>query len=297
MKQEAFPTISIITPSFNQGHFLEQCISSILDQQYPNLQYIIIDGGSSDNSQQIIKKYASQLNYWVSEKDDGQSHAINKGLSVATGDIVAWLNADDFYYPNSFLEIARTYQINPHASFYFGHGDRVNEQGEKMASFFPRPSIIFNRMAFAMGINYVLQPSTFMNSMHLKKAGYLDVHLKYGMDSDLWLKLSALAEPVFVPAILAASREYETTKTATGAFGRVEELRQIAERYSDIPMTPGAICYFLDTFKRSCCQRKDIFPETYLDAIDAFWLASAELLKQFGARSDGFPQEHVKEDE
>lgn len=106
-----YPKISIITPSLNQGDFIEECIRSVLLQQYPNLEYIIIDGGSQDNTVNIIKKYEPWIDYWVSEEDSGQSQAINKGMKIATGDIVAWLNSDDMYFPGVFFEIARQFSI------------------------------------------------------------------------------------------------------------------------------------------------------------------------------------------
>ena len=104
--------ISIITPSFNQGKYLEQTILSVLDQKYPNLEYIIIDGGSNDNSVEIIKKYEHRLKYWVSEKDNGQANAINKGLSHCTGEIICWLNSDDYYLPDTLKKISNIIDIN-----------------------------------------------------------------------------------------------------------------------------------------------------------------------------------------
>ncbi|WP_461485736.1 glycosyltransferase family 2 protein, partial [Pedobacter sp.] len=104
-----WPKISIVTPSYNQGQYIEETILSILNQNYPNLEYIIIDGGSTDHTVEIIKKYEDRITYWVSEKDNGQSHAINKGFEKATGEIFAYLNSDDCYYPNTFWEIANTY--------------------------------------------------------------------------------------------------------------------------------------------------------------------------------------------
>src|SRR5262245_32047801 len=123
---DLWPKISIITPSYNQAHFLETCITSVLSQEYSDLEYIIIDGGSTDGSVEIIKKYENQITFWVSEPDEGQSHAINKGFQRATGAIVAWLNSDDFYLPGALTAVAEAHRSAPHASFYFGDGWRVD---------------------------------------------------------------------------------------------------------------------------------------------------------------------------
>ncbi|MCG3206504.1 MAG: hypothetical protein FOGNACKC_00103 [Anaerolineae bacterium] len=285
----SLPTITIITPSLNQGRFLEQCIQSVLNQEYPRLQYIIIDGGSTDDSLDIIQKYQAHLSTWLSEPDQGQSDAINKGMRLASGELVAWLNADDFYLPNALAVAAQAYVGQPGASFYFGNGYRVNRQGQVKRPHFRRWPYIFNRSALIFGLNYILQPATFINRRWLEQAGHLSLKLHYGLDTDLWLRLSALAEPQAVPAFLAASREYDTTKTATGSFARIEELRQLAAQYADQPITPGLVCYFLDTLYQHTWQDNSCFPKSYRRSILRFWADTSLLLEQFGAGPDGFP--------
>lgn len=284
-----WPKISIVTPSFNQGTYIEDCICSILDQKYPDLEYFIIDGGSSDESVQIIRKYASQLSGWISEPDRGQSDAINKGLKQASGDLVAWLNADDYYLIGALQEIAQAYWQNPEAPFYFGDGLRVDENKTRTKNFFPEGVVSFDRTALIHGLNYILQPATFIRRAALEKAGYLDMNLHYGMDTDLWIRLSADAEPVPVQAVLAASREHGSTKTATGSFKRLEELRLVAEKHSGKPVTPGYLCYFLDTLERYTREHETEYPESYRTMLVAFWSATANLLAQYSARPDGFP--------
>jgi glycosyltransferase involved in cell wall biosynthesis len=283
------PKISIVTPSFNQGTYLEECIRSILDQEYANLEYFIIDGGSSDESVEIIQKYADRLTSWVSERDRGQSDAINRGLKQATGELVTWLNADDFYLPGALQTVAQAYQQNPHAPFYFGDGLRVDEQGEKKQNFFPNGIVLFDRTALIHGLNYILQPATFIRRAALEKAGYLDLNLHYGMDTDLWIRLSAQGEPVPIRSVLAASREHESSKTATGSFKRLEELRQLAEKHSGMPVTPGYLCYFLDTLERFTREHEGVYPAWYRQKLVAFWADTGNLLAQFHARPDGFP--------
>jgi glycosyltransferase involved in cell wall biosynthesis len=285
-----WPRISVITPSYNQGQFLGQCINSVLRQNYHALEFIIIDGGSTDESVAIIKENEARLTFWCSEPDGGQGAAINKGLRIATGDLVAWLNADDFYLPDALNRVARAYQTNPNASFYFGDGLRVDKSGRVLRKFFPEGLVVFNLPALVYGLNYILQPATFINRGKLTEVGYLEPTFHYGLDTDLWIRLAKHTPPSPVTALLAASREYPDTKTATGSFTRIEELRRIGEKYADIAMTPGTLCYFLDTLQRLARDRKDVFPASYEQSIATFWAATSNLLMNYGARSDGFPE-------
>jgi len=124
------PRVSIITPSYNQAQFLEQTICSVLGQNYPNLEYWVIDGGSTDGSAEIIQKYAGQLAGWVSEPDRGQAEGINKGLARATGEVVAWLNSDDLYYPDAIEAAVEALAANPQASFVFSDVESIDEAGK-----------------------------------------------------------------------------------------------------------------------------------------------------------------------
>ncbi len=283
------PRISVVTPSYNQGQYLEQCIRSVLDQGYPDLEYFVLDGGSTDESVSVLRRYHDRITFWVSERDGGQSAAINRGFRLATGDVVAWLNADDFYLPGAFNHVAATYCQDRAASFYFGNGWRANAAGEKLSDFFPDGQARFHAPALVLGLNFILQPATFINRRHLEAAGYLDSELQYGMDSDLWLRLARLAPPVVVPATLAASREYPTTKTSTGSFHRAEELRLISEKHSGLPLTPGALLYYLNTLQGLAVQRPDVFPLAFLIEVQVLCKAAQRLLGGIGARPDGFP--------
>lgn len=284
------PKISIITPSFNQGRFLSQCIESVLSQDYRPMEYIIIDGGSNDQSVEVIRRYADSLTYWTSEPDNGQSNAINKGFSRATGELVAWLNADDFYLPGALHKVAQAWCKTPGRPFYFGDGWRVDERGRRLANFFPDGRILFNHQALVMGLNFILQPSSFINRAILEQIGSLNASLHYGMDSDLWLRLAAQGTPGTISHPLSATREYGQTKTSTGSFARVEELRQIAQRHAGLPMTPGTICYWLDTLHKMIREHEDIFPKSYRHNLEAFWASTSALLSRFDAGPDGFPR-------
>src|ERR1700712_3816315 len=167
------PKISIVTPSLNQGRFLQQCLDSVAAQNWTNLEHFVIDGGSSDDTLEILERNRPGLTSFVSEPDKGAADAINKGLAKCTGDIVAWLNADDFYLPGAFEELAARWRENPEASFWFGNGLRVNEAGETKTVFNPG-TVMYNKGALIEGLDYILQPATFMNPKILKVSGLLN---------------------------------------------------------------------------------------------------------------------------
>jgi glycosyltransferase involved in cell wall biosynthesis/2-polyprenyl-3-methyl-5-hydroxy-6-metoxy-1,4-benzoquinol methylase len=283
------PTITIITPVFNGADFIEECIESVLQQNYLKAEYGIVDGGSTDGTLEIVRRYESRLAFWTSEPDRGQADALNKGFRRATGAVVGWLNADDFLYPDALAAVADAYLDDPEAPFYFGNGLRVDRDGKKISEFFPDGRVEFRRDALLFGLNYILQPAAFIRRDALEQVGLLDVDLHYGFDTDVWAKLSALGRPRPIRRRIAASREYATTKTATGSFERAEELRRIAERHAFVAATPGSVCYYLDTLHRVAKERGDVFPGSFVRPIESFWAETAQLLGRYGARSDGFP--------
>lgn len=184
-----FPKISIVTPSYNQGKYLERTILSVVQQNYPNLEYIIIDGGSTDNSVEIIKKYESKLSYWVSEKDRGQAHALNKGFQKITGDIVAWINSDDWYEEGVFEEIVKNFKMNP-TGIWLGDCTKRFENGKKDRVL--KPAVpTFQSLTRYWRKNFCPpQPSIFFPHSCLKTTGFLDESLNYAMDLDLWIRMA-----------------------------------------------------------------------------------------------------------
>ena len=223
-----WPKISIVTPSFNQGEFLEETILSVVGSLYPYIEYIIIDGGSSDNSLAIIKKYEKYLTYWVSEKDKGQSDAINKGFRRATGDIFGWLNSDDLYLPGAFQFAATSLDIgNPEYlignCFHFREGSPLS-YGCDVVDAEERFDLRY--------VDTTIQPSTFWTRKAWEAAGELDESLHYSMDWD-WSIRARLAGVSFKPVhkYLAVYRIHEAHKTSSGREARTAELGSVYKRY------------------------------------------------------------------
>jgi len=179
-----YPKITIVTPSFNQGHFIEETICSVLDQGYPNLEYIIIDGGSNDNTVQLIKKYERHLAYWISEKDKGQSDAINKGMSKATGEIVNWLNSDDYYEKGALKKIGEAF-IDPRINVYCGISRVFGENKEYFSS---GTDIYPGNLAKTIGWARIDQPETFFRKTVWDALDGLDQQFHYLMDRDFWVR-------------------------------------------------------------------------------------------------------------
>jgi glycosyltransferase involved in cell wall biosynthesis len=207
------PSISIVTPSYNQGAFLEQTIDSVLSQNYPNLQYIIIDGGSTDNSVDILKKYEKHLYRWVSEKDAGQSDAINKGFQLATGDVVNWLNSDDWYCENALHRVGQLFSDSS-VNVVCGRS-RILLQGKEIRQN-KGTDLYPDELEKTIGCARIDQPETFFRRSCLQKFGLLNTHLHYIMDKEWWMRYLlcfGLENIVSVQDILVNFRLHEDSKT------------------------------------------------------------------------------------
>lgn len=218
-----YPKITVITANYNQGSFLETTIKSVLNQNYPNLEYIIIDGKSTDNSVDVIKKYASELTYWVSEKDNGQTHAINKGLAMATGEIITWLNADDYFFPNA-LEIAANEYKETNFDFFLGNSIFTDANGKVLDQQYK--STLINNSEFIPCDNRcrVHQPSSFFSKKIIEKTGLLDESLHFAMDVDFWMKVVAFnGKIVYKDIDLTYFRRHEDAKSALGNLPFIRE--------------------------------------------------------------------------
>jgi len=207
-----YPRITVVTPSYNQAQFLEQTIHSVLQQGYPNLEYIIIDGGSTDNSIEIIKKYEKYLAYWVSEKDRGQTHAINKGFEKSTGDVLAYLNSDDLYVPNTLKTIGTYFQQNHHHNFVYGNVQIINENGNVVKNKKQPPFDYIMGCMIGFGL-LIDQPSAFWRREVYKSIGPFNEELQFNMDEEYWSRVSQKFQMIHLDKYLAKVRWHNNSKT------------------------------------------------------------------------------------
>ncbi|MFZ9846726.1 MAG: glycosyltransferase family 2 protein [Flavobacteriales bacterium] len=208
------PKISILTPSYNQGQYIEQTIQSVLNQNYPNLEYIVIDGGSTDNTVDILKKYDQHITYWVSEKDRGQSHAINKGIEKCTGVLFNWLNSDDYLEPGALHKIAQTY-LETGANIIVGttkiHNVNTGEESEIVTKEFDSLGKTISRINF-------WQPSCYLLLEDVKKVGQVTEEQHYGMDTEMYIKILLMKGHKgikVIPDIVSHYRIHEASKTGS----------------------------------------------------------------------------------
>ncbi len=226
------PKLSIITPSFNQADYLDETLRSVLDQGYPDVEHIVVDGASTDGSVGIIKEHSERLAWWVSELDAGQADAINKGFARATGEIVAWLNSDDVYLPDTLTKIAELFDANPDAGIIYGDVLSIDGEGnpinvQRFAQY---------KLEDLMAFQIISQPGVFMRRSVLEQAGYLDQNYHFLLDHHLWLRIAQLAPMIYTPQILAKARYHADAKNIAHAerFGR--EAFQILDWMKTQPM-------------------------------------------------------------
>jgi glycosyltransferase involved in cell wall biosynthesis len=223
------PKVTVVTPSYNQGHFLEETILSVVGQQYPNLEYIVIDGGSTDSSVEILKKNEHHLTLWVSEKDRGQAHAINKGFARATGDILCWLNSDDVYLPGALNFIAS--RLDPSRAalvfgncFHFFEG-KATSHGSDVVREHTRRDLRLT--------DYIVQPSSFWTRKVWEQTGELDESLTFGFDWDWFIRArQGGAEFTPVDKYLSDYRLHSDHKSGAGGERRLDELAAIYSRHA-----------------------------------------------------------------
>jgi len=188
--------VSIVTPSYNQARYIEATIQSVLGQDGADVEYIIVDGGSTDGTQAVIEQYAGRLAWWVSEKDRGQTDAINKGFARAHGEVLAWLNSDDTYQPGALRAALAALQANPQAAMVYGDANYIDENGRVIGQF---PAAQTDHRRLLQGYVHIPQQSAFWRASYWRQVGPLDPEFYFAMDYDLWVRLAALAPLVYVP--------------------------------------------------------------------------------------------------
>jgi hypothetical protein len=207
---QPWPRVSVVTPSYNQGRFIEETIRSVLLQGYPDLEYLILDGGSTDDSVDIIRRYEPWLTYWVSEPDGGQTHAINKGWARATGEILAYINTDDCYLRDATSTVALEFCLDPHVAMVYGTASIVDETGRELSNWEARP---FDLKTMLVSGSIVPQPATFFSKPIVTSLGYLNEKREMIMDYELCTRIGMHFPTVCLPRTLARFRTHGQSKT------------------------------------------------------------------------------------
>lgn len=231
------PKVTVVTPSYNQAEFLEDTILSVLSQDYGNLEYFVIDGGSTDGSIDIIRKYESQLDYWVSERDRGQMEAINKGYTRATGDIVTWLNSDDLLTPGSVRGAVQAFQEHPEADVVYTDFDNLNEATGAVTR---RKVWAADFVTLLRDGNCIPQPTAFMRSSLLRRIGLLDESLHIALDWEWWLRAARQGSFLYLPGeCFAVLRDHDQTKTRAQSMKKGQDLLEVLDKIYGNPELPA----------------------------------------------------------
>ncbi len=281
-----YPLVSVITPSYNQGRFIEQTIQSVLKQDYPHIEYLVVDGGSKDNTIDILRKYEDRL-IWISEPDRGQTDAINKGFSIAKGEILCWLNSDDTYEPGAIQKAVEIFLDNPDVMMVYGEGNEIDENGNFIQRFPATQKFDLWKLIYVW--DYILQPTTFFRKNIFDKIPLLDTNLRWCMDWDLWIRIGSKFRVAYIDHVLANSRIYSKTKTGSGGIKRFQEIVSVIRKYGKRRYPLGYFYYGVDT-----CQKiaKDKFPFIYFFLRIIFyisWVILIEKLKNYqGLYSDNW---------
>jgi GT2 family glycosyltransferase len=231
------PLVSIVTPSFNQARYVEQTMRSVLEQDHPRVEYLVIDGASKDGSVDIIKKYERRLAYWVSEKDSGQAEAINKGLARAKGEVVAWLNSDDYYLPGAVSAAVKIFGSNPDVVLVYGDMLAVDENGRTTNI------MKYGQLSLADLVCFQIigQPSVFFRRDALNKAGLLDTTFHFLLDHQLWIRIAMQGKILHVPQTWSAARYHAEAKNVAKAAQFGHEVFRILDWAKSQPGLTGTI--------------------------------------------------------
>ena len=241
------PLVTVVTPSYNQGRFIRATIESVLAQDYPAIEYIVMDGGSTDETAAVVSEYAGRLK-WISEKDRGQSHAINKGFRMARGEFVSWLNSDDLILPGAVRHAVETFGRNPDLGAVYGEGYLIDETGDARRRF--PATEPFNLWKLIHLSDFVLQQTLYFRKCVFDEVGYLDENLHWGMDWEILMRIGKRYPIEYIPQYMGSLREYGEAKTFSGGARRFRELARIMRLHSGKRYPPGYITYGLDTYEK-----------------------------------------------
>lgn len=260
----SWPKISIVTPSYNQGQYIEETIRSVLLQGYPNLEYIIIDGGSSDQTLEIIHKYGRWISHWVSEQDRGQTHAINKGFAMSTGDIVAWLNSDDAYVPHALCRVAEQYRRDPHG-IILGDVEDFYQDGSQPPRRMRLHNVTPESLVKPLDDSWFWhQPGTFVPMQVQREIGELDESLSYAFDKDWIFRLVASAPVYYLNEVVVRFRIHSEAKTSFAKAAWIREIYLVNQRYlghlSDVERAEMVCRYHLRLAGLYLCEHKEYVP-------------------------------------
>jgi glycosyltransferase involved in cell wall biosynthesis len=243
MKPVEIPLVSIVTPSFNQARFLERTIQSVLAQDYPRIEYIVVDGGSTDGSREIIQKYQGEIAWWVSEQDKGQTDAINKGFNRARGDILAWINSDDTYHPGAVTAAVKYLMENPEVAMVYADCDFINENDRVIGKFNAAQTDLRRLRA---GYVHIPQQTMFFRAQFWKELGPLDPSFYFAMDYDLWTRLAAHAPLKYLSGKTWANfRIHTTSKTNVADERGWQEMMRVHYRDGGSFFSPIVAKYYL----------------------------------------------------
>lgn len=244
-KGRSWPRVSLVTPSYNAAPYLRAAIDSVLAQDYPNIEYLVMDGGSTDGTVELLKEYGDKIR-WLSARDQGQADAIARGFGRTTGTILGWLNADDVLKPGAVLAAVEAFLANPGVALVYGNADFIDEKGSVIA-----PCTVvepFARRRLLDYGDYIIQPAAFFTRSAYESVGGLDTSLHWAMDWDLWIRLAQDHDFVQLADVLASYRWLGSNKTATGGFDRLQEIEAVARKYG----CQGLPAYFRLELARLC---------------------------------------------
>lgn len=225
---QELPLVSLVTPNYNTAPYLRAAIDSVICQDYPNIEYLVMDGGSTDGSLELLREYGEKVR-WVSEKDQGQADAIASGFEQTTGTILGWLNADDELKPGAVRTAVETFLANPGTSLIYGNADFIDAKGQSIA-----PCTVvepYSRHRLIHYGDYIIQPAAFFSRQAYEAVGGLDKSLHWAMDWDLWILLTKHDQALYIKQDLASYRWLGSNKTAEGGFDRIKEVETVARRY------------------------------------------------------------------